>query len=207
MADADTPVSQAQVHAATEASPSDWLVRWLPDLPPGARVLDLACGRGRHARWLAARGLHVTAIDRDGPALAALQASAPGIDTRCADLETGPWPLAGEQFSLVLISNYLWRPRRAEQLACVAPGGTLIHETFGAGQARIGRPSRPEFLLRTGELQAEFTAPHTPGGPWQVLAFEDLFLEAPARFVQRIVARRGQGPAPGLKSADCEEPV
>ncbi len=81
--------------------------RWAHLLPAGGRVLDLACGSGRHLRWLAARGFEVTGVDRDAAALAALRAVA---EVLLADLEGAPWPLAGQRFDAVVVTNYLWRP-------------------------------------------------------------------------------------------------
>lgn len=69
-------------------APSPWVLRWAALLPAGARVLDLACGNGRHVRWLAALGHRVTAVDRDAAALEPLQALA---EVLTADLEGEPW--------------------------------------------------------------------------------------------------------------------
>ncbi|MEY4747858.1 MAG: hypothetical protein RIQ60_72 [Pseudomonadota bacterium] len=167
------------------APPSDWLLRWIHLLQAGQCALDLACGRGRHARWLAGRGLQVTALDRDAHALASLDGAA-GITTRLADLEAAPWPLADQRFDLVLVTNYLWRPLFPHLIDSVAPGGLLIYETFALGQESVGRPSRPDFLLAPAELL------HLTLGRLQVLGFEDGWLaEGGLRRVQRIAARRG----------------
>jgi len=187
------------------APPSDWIVRWTPLLPPGARVLDVACGHGRHARWLAAAGHRVTAIDRDADLLAPLAGLA---ETVQADLEGGPWPLPGRRFDAVVVTNYLWRPLFPALLDAVAPGGLLIYETFAQAHAALGRPRRPEFLLRPGELMDVLRAPaDTVGqgpatsGEWRVVAFEEGRLPArgdsPEREVQRIVARRGGAASSG----------
>jgi SAM-dependent methyltransferase len=162
----------------TSAPPSDWLQRWAPLLPAGARVLDLACGSGRHVRWLAARDCRVTAVDRDVQALAPLSTIA---ETVVADLEAGPWPLPGRRFDAVLVTNYLWRPLFPALRTALADGGLLIYETFARGQEAYGRPSRPEFLLAPGELLAAAAGLH-------VLAYEDGLLDGPPRRVQRIVA-------------------
>jgi SAM-dependent methyltransferase len=160
------------------ARPSDWLQRWAHLIPPGGSVLDVACGGGRHVRWLAERGYRVTGVDRDAVALTPLAGFA---ETIVADIEGGPWPLPGRRFDAVLVTNYLWRALTPTLLASLAEGGVYIHETFADGQQAIGRPSRPEFLLQRGELLALTQGLRT-------VAFEDGWLDAPPRCVQRIVA-------------------
>ena len=168
------------------SAPSPWLLRWQHLFKPGGRALDLACGSGRHVRHLAARGLQLTAVDRDATALEALADCA---NTIVADLEAGPWPLAGAQFDLVLVTNYLWRPRLPDIVALVAPGGWLVYETFADGQQTIGRPANPAFLLRPGELLQACAG-------LRVLAYEDGFEPSAAngtvngRYVQRVAAVR-----------------
>ena len=166
----------------TASPPSPWVVRWASQLSAGGTVLDVACGSGRHVRWLAERGLQVTGVDRDAAALAGLSSLA---EVLVADIEAGPWPLPGRQFDAVVVTNYLWRPLLPTLVEAVAPGGLLIYETFGAGNARFGRPSRPDFLLQPGELLQA-----TQG--LRVLGYEDGYLEPPPRLVQRICARREQ---------------
>lgn len=171
-------------------APSPWLVRWAHLIPSGARVLDLACGHGRHARWLAARGAQVTAVDRDEVALATMSMLA-NVTTLAADLEGAPWPLAeGATFDAVVVTNYLHRPLLSHIAASVAPGGVLIYETFAQGNERYGKPSNPLFLLSPGELlDTARTA------DLRVVAFEDVTLPAPrAACVQRLCATRA---APG----------
>ena len=164
-------------------APSEWTVRWSHLIAPGATVLDVACGHGRHMQWFAARGHAVTGVDRATEATEA--ASAYG---RCltADIESGPWPFTGETFGAVVVTNYLWRPRMADIVAAVAPGGVLLYETFAAGNETVGKPSRPDFLLQPGELLAACSG-------LRVVAYEDGFLAQPPRFVQRIAAMRARG--------------
>ena len=170
------------MHGGGDASA--WVQRWAPLIRPGGTVLDVACGSGRHLRWLAARGHAVTGVDRDAQALAPLQPLGRVI---VADIEAGPWPLRGETFDAVVVTNYLWRPLLPTLLQCLAPGGVLIYETFTAGQASIGKPSRPDFLLRPGELL-------TVAQGQRIVAYEDGFLASPDRFVQRIAAVRPGAP-------------
>jgi SAM-dependent methyltransferase len=143
-------------------------------------VLDVACGAGRHMRWFAERGHAVTGVDRSPEALA----SAAGFGrTVLADIESGPWPFAGQAFGAVIVTNYLWRPRLPDIVAAVAPGGVLLYETFAAGNETVGKPSRPDFLLQPGELLDACAQ-------LRVVAYEDGFLAPPERFVQRIAAVR-----------------
>jgi len=158
--------------------PSDWVQRWAHLIRPGGTVLDVACGSGRHLRWLHEQGFRVTGVDRDAAALAPLAAFA---ETVVADIEGGPWPFAGRRFDAVLVTNYLWRPLQPTLLAALADDGVYLHETFADGQQAIGKPSRPEFLLRRGELI------HIAQG-LRTVAFEDGWLDAPPRCIQRIVA-------------------
>lgn len=165
---------------------SDWVRRFGPLVPAGGAVLDVACGHGRHLHWFAARGHPVTGVDRDAQALVSAPAPARCI---CADIENGPWPLAGQRFAGVVVTNYLWRPLLPQILDSVADGGVLIYETFAAGNETVGRPSRPDFLLQPGEL-LRLCAAH---GGLRVVAYEDGFLRDPDRFVQRIAAVRTPG--------------
>lgn len=164
--------------STTEPPPSDWVVRWCSGLTPGARVLDVACGSGRHTRWLAAQGHQVTAVDRDAQALSGLQAVAEVI---VADLEQGPWPLPLRVFDAVVVTHYLWRPLWPVLRQALAPAGRLVYETFAQGQAQWGRPRRPEFLLQPGELLLACQGMH-------ILAYEDGLLHAPTRRIQRLCA-------------------
>ena len=165
--------------------------RWAHLVRPGGRVLDVACGSGRHLRWLAEQGFAVTGIDRDAAALEPL-----GTRGRIvvADIEADPWPLAGETFDAVVVTNYLWRPLMPTLAASLAPGGVLIYETFALGNEAFGKPSNPEFLLRPGELLEHCRS-------LQVVAYEDGLLAGPPRRVQRVAALRGADRGAPLESA------
>jgi SAM-dependent methyltransferase len=176
-------------HHAALLLPSPWVCRWAPLIPPGGRVLDLAAGQGRHARYLASLGFAVEAVDRDPEALA--QAAGQGVTTRQADLEGGPWPYAEGAFQGIVVCNYLWRPLLPGIIEALAAGGVLIYETFAAGNERHGRPSNPDFLLRPGELLEAVR------GRLHVVAFEQGFVPRPRpAVVQRICAVNGSGEFP-----------
>ena len=147
--------------------PSSWLVDNADLLPQGGRALDVACGAGRHALLLAAAGFDVTAIDRDAAVIARLQQQADRlglqIQTEVIDLERDDAPdgtspaatpevLAPDTYDLVLVTRYLHRPLFPQLVRSLAPGGTLIYETFLEQQAERGHPKNPAFLLKPGEL-------------------------------------------------------
>ena len=161
----------------TEA-PSAWVQRWAHLIPPNSQVLDVACGRGRHMRFLASLGHRMTGIDRDAEAMAAVAALGEAVQ---ADIENGPWPLPNRTFDAVIVTNYLWRPLMPQILASLSSQGVLIYETFAAGNETVGKPSRPDFLLNAGELLTLCQGLH-------IVAYEEGFLDLPERFVQRIVA-------------------
>jgi SAM-dependent methyltransferase len=161
-------------------NPSVWLQRWAHLIAPGSRVLDVACGAGRHMRWLAAQGHAVQGVDRNPDAVALARAFG---DVTCADIENGPWPFTGQTFGCVVVTHYLWRPLLPAIVQAVAPGGLLIYETFAAGNESVGKPSRADFLLQPGELLRTTESLRT-------VAYEDGFEASPDRFVQRIAAVR-----------------
>src|SRR5512141_343138 len=92
-----------------QLAPSAWVCRFARLIAAGGTVLDLACGQGRHARYLAGQGYRVEAVDRDSAALASL-AGVAGVATRCADLEASPWPYDADRFDGIVVTNYLHRP-------------------------------------------------------------------------------------------------
>ncbi len=165
-------------------TPSPWVMRFAQLVPHGARVLDFACGAGRHARFFAqAREAYVVAVDRDADALAGLEA-VNRVHTRCLDLEDDHWPFGGdEKYDAVVVTNYLWRPRFDDLLNLVKPDGLLIYETFAAGNEAFGKPSRPDFLLQPNELLARLR------DRLQIVASEQGQVSAPkSAVVQRIAA-------------------
>jgi SAM-dependent methyltransferase len=141
-------------------------------------VLDLACGPGRHARYLLSLGHAVTAVDREPRDI-------PGARFVRADLEDGsPWPLGEERFDGIVVANYLHRPLLPRIAQALAPGGVLLYETFMRGNERYGRPSNPAFLLEPGELWRAFGGLH-------VIAFEQgRDLEPKPALRQRLCAAR-----------------
>jgi tellurite methyltransferase len=165
--------------------PSPWLIDNADLLPRGGKVLDVACGRGRHALLMASAGFDVRAIDRNPEAIEFLTITAERmnlrVDAAVVDLETEPAPELQGAFDAVLVFNYLHRPLMPALRDAVAPGGRMFYETFTTRQAERGHPKNPDFLLRDGEL-ATLLAPLTI-----VRAREGEF---DGRFIASVVAER-----------------
>lgn len=146
------------MHEASDA-PSPFVVAQsdrLRESAPLGPCLDLACGRGRHARFAARLGLRVVALDRDADALRALAGDA--IAPLRADAESAfGLPLAARRFGAVIVTRFLFRPLAPAISALLAPGGLLVYETFLARQRERGTgPKSPAFLLEEGELPRLF---------------------------------------------------
>lgn len=176
----DSAAAVAAKHGGEEPSP--WVQRFAALVPPTAQVLDVACGKGRHARLFALQGCHVDAVDRD-PACGDALADLPQVRFLAADLEAGPWPYPQRRFDAIVVTNYLHRPLFARLTDALATGGVLIYETFMAGNEAFGKPSNPAFLLQPRELL------DAVGARLDVLAFEQGVVCSPRRAcIQRIAA-------------------
>jgi len=178
-------IAPRESHRHDTLMPSPWVARFAHLIVPGTRVLDLACGHGRHALFLAARGAAVLAVDRDPVALATIPAT-PHIEMRTLDLEHGAWPLTGERFGAIVVVNYLHRPLFAHLRMSLADDGVLLYETFAIGNEAFGQPRNPNFLLRRDELLAVAALPPA----LTVVAFEQGLVTDAGRsaVVQRLAA-------------------
>ena len=167
------------------AQASTWVRRFASVIPKNGVALDLACGSGRHAVLLASLGHQTLAVDLDTSSLESLANDS--IQTQRLDLEGAVWPLLGQQFSGIVVTNYLYRPFLDELPKMLAEGGVLIYETFADGNAEFGKPSNPNFLLKTGEL---LSLAQRSG--LKVIAYEDIYLDQPKpAMIQRICAVKG----------------
>jgi len=164
--------------------PSPWIVKNTPLIRKNGRVLDLACGTGRHAIWLAKQGYQVDAIDRDAQVVSSM-VEIDNINVVILDLEAGDWPQSGQRYDGLVVSRYLYRPLLQTLATLLNPGGVLIYETFMVGNERYGKPSNPHFLLRPNEL-LEIYSPLL-----NVISFEQGEEQLPRPAVmQRICATR-----------------
>lgn len=153
-------------------------------LPNNGRILDLACGAGRHTRLLLELGFSVTAADKDLSGVNDLRGKT-GLTLLSADLESDRWPFDHEEFSGIVVTNYLYRPIFPHLVTSLAPNGVLIYETFAVGHEKFGRPRNPDYLLRPNELRDVFS------GLLDVVEFEQAVELSPVPAVrQRICAMR-----------------
>lgn len=145
-----------------------WLQKVRPLLPEG-RALDVACGVGRNALFLAEQQFAVTAVDISDEALAQLcyeaQSRDLSIETHQVDLETNP-VLPEGPFDLVLVLFYLDRPLLPLLRELVRPGGVVALRTFSSAGPFTGGPDNPGIVLRPGELIEMFAA-------WDILSHEE----------------------------------
>ena len=166
-------------------STSPWVRRFAPLIPNKGVVLDLACGSGRHSEFLAGLGYSVLAVDQDTAAVESLNNLL--ISPKCLNLEQEDWLLSGEEFSAIVVTNYLYRPHLDALPGMLEEDGVLIYETFSQGNGDFGKPSNPNFLLNPGELLA-FAARHG----LLVVAYEDIYVDQPKpAMVQRLCAVKG----------------
>ena len=171
-------------HTALEVA-SPWIRRFTPAIPRNGLVLDLACGSGRHSQLLVEAGYSVLAVDQNIEAIS--QFKHPHLAVECLDLEGVIWPLLGKQFVGIVVTNYLYRPYLAELPRMLSDGGVLLYETFAQGNGEFGKPSNPDFLLKTGELLS-FSAQNG----LKVLAYEHLYIDDPKpAMIQRLCAVKG----------------
>jgi tellurite methyltransferase len=164
-------------------TPSPLLVEVAGKLTPG-RALDLACGNGRNAIYLASLGWRVTAVDRSRAAIRLLRERSSGlnVDLRVADLEAGEFPIPPDSFDLICDFLYLQRDLFPQIRAGVSPGGLF------AGAIHLFDPAavpghNPAFLVQPGELREEFAG-------WKILFYSEGVEPGTARPAARICARR-----------------
>ncbi|HEX8653300.1 MAG TPA: methyltransferase domain-containing protein [Pyrinomonadaceae bacterium] len=170
MADWDERYSLGE-HATSE--PSRLLVRVARGLAPG-RALDIACGAGRHAVFLAEHGWQVTAVDSSsvGIRLTEQRARERGVtvDARVADLERGEFSIDPEAYDLIIIFYYLQHDLWPQIRAGVRPGGLVVAAIHLIDESADTRPMNPAFLLQPEELRAEFS-------DWDIKHYHETLLQ------------------------------
>jgi tellurite methyltransferase len=166
-------------HANNKMDAYGLLVETAQKLTPG-RALDLACGTGRNAVWLAKHGWKVTAVDRSPSAIGTLRQRCPAVDARVADLEKHDFPVAQEAWDLIVVCLYLQRDLFEHMKQGVKRGGialvTVLLIEPGHEQSR--------FSVQPGELAKYFEG-------WGILhTFEGMANDTHHRAVAEIVATK-----------------
>ena len=134
--------------------PSNWIIEQIKNIEPLKRlkILDFASGEGRHSINLAHKNRIITAIDKDHKKLE-LYTNLDNINTICFDLEDEKeWPLKSNSFDIIIVVNYLYRPKIKKLTRLLKKGGYLFYETFAIGNEKYGSPKNPNFLLKDKEL-------------------------------------------------------
>ena len=162
----------------SEPSPNPLLVEAARPLPPG-RALDLACGTGRNALWLAQHGWSVTAVDGSPKAIEILRERAAGlrIETQIGDLEDSSFTIEPDSFDLIAICYYLERKLFEPAKRALVPGGILIAIAL---RAEPGKDN--SFRIEPGELLRTFDG-------WEILRHRE-GRDAWHHNVAEIVARK-----------------
>jgi len=152
---------EERVHAST--APSRFLVGEVADLRPGT-ALDLGCGAGRNAVWLAEQGWHVTAVDFSevGRRMARSLAAERRVEVEWIEADAVAWTPPARAYDLVCVF-YLQlpalerRPALARAAAAVRPGGTLLvvgHDLLNLTEG-CGGPTQPDVLFTPDDVVAE----------------------------------------------------
>jgi SAM-dependent methyltransferase len=171
----------------TVIQPEPWVTAFSHLIPPGT-VLDLACGKGRHGRYLLDLGYQVTFLDRDISGVSNLTHHTKAQIMKY-DLENGnPWPFPDNQFSGIIVVNYLYRPLLPYLTNALKPNGIIVYKTFAVGNEKFGRPKNPKFLLQDNELLDML------GQDFEVIDFRQGKEMNPDRITQAICVRRPNCP-------------
>ncbi len=154
----------------------------------GLPVLDLACGGGRNGVYLARLGMKVVFADILSDKLISLHGSVRDLLSRVlicrVDMEKdGLGVFRPGSFGAILVFRYLHRPLMPFIKDLLAPGGILVYETFTVDQAKFGKPTNPDFLLKPGELDGWF-------GSWEVLHRFEGIQGNPQKAIANIVCRK-----------------
>ena len=138
--------------------PSTWIIDSVNTITNNKelKILDFASGHGRHSTTLASNKRKITAVDNDSLKLSTYK-NYPNIKTVCFDLETDEnWPFKNNYYDIVIVTNYLYRPKIKKIGDLVKENGYLFYETFSKGNEKFGKPSNPNFLLKDRELTKVF---------------------------------------------------
>ncbi len=164
---------------------SEWVKRFYSQIPKNGLILDLAGGSGRHTRFLAQKGFKLILLDNQIAKAKHLQ-NVENIELMEYNVEGGSsLPFLTSSFKGIVVTNYLYRPIFPQLICLLDDGGVLIYETFAVGHEKYGRPTNPDFLLKSGELISRISP------QMRIIAYEERLITWPAKaYVQRIAAEK-----------------
>ena len=175
-------MDRKKISKHSKINPSAWVKKWAHLINRKGKILDLACGNGRHLRYLLGRDQIIVGIDIDLSALVSLR-NETNIELHCLDLEKKDTSLPDLEYAGIIVTNYLHRPLLNALPDYLSNQGVLIYETFAIGNEMYGRPSNPDFLLRKNELNEQYS------DSLDIIAFEEKFIDTPnPAVIQRICA-------------------
>ena len=134
--------------------PTKWIIEQIKLIAPQKKIqiLDFASGNGRNSIHLAEENKIITAIDKDSKKLNNYK-NFNFINTICFDLESNKeWPLKNEYYDIIIVVNYLYRPKIKKLMNLLKKGGYLLYETFSLGNEKFGSPQNRNYLLKDREL-------------------------------------------------------
>jgi len=120
----------------------------------GKQALDIACGMGRHSRYLATQGFKVDALDISDIAISSLKSEA-NINAMIVDFDT--YTLKKNKYDLIVCTYFLERKLFPLMIEALKPNGVILYETFLKNEKNEKKPSNPAFLLEKGELKSYFS--------------------------------------------------
>lgn len=145
---------------AMNQKPEDFIVHFQDRIPAGAEVLDVGCGTGRHALFLARAGCSVVAMDRSVEHLKTIEriAADEQLTLRAVQADVESMSLLPGHLDVIVNTLFLYRPLFAQYSRALRPGGLLFFRTFTSDQMDVLGHQRPrrEFLLEPGELRTAF---------------------------------------------------
>jgi len=129
------------------------LVSEYAKLATGKQALDIACGNGRHSKYLVSLGFEVDALDISSVAIEQLQ-GIPHINAIEVDFDT--YRLEKNKYDLIVCTYFLERKLFPQMIEALKPNGIILMETFLHDEGNERTPSNPAFRLNEGELEAYF---------------------------------------------------
>jgi len=139
-------------------NPVEMLAQYAHLLPSQGQALDLACGLGGNAFFMAKHGLSVDAWDISDVAVERInnRTQANPVHASAVDVDNAAFPV--EKYDVITVSRFLNRDIAPQLIAALKPNGLLFYQTFTLEKAIAGGVSNPKFLLKRAELLSLFAS-------------------------------------------------